>query len=147
MKRFLTVLAATFVAAAIAIPALGANQTPNDDGAQINACLRAHGVDVPADLRGIQLKQWIGNHMAESQACVPDHPDGQPAPEKLIKCLRDNGLNPPSNIDELKPYLASHQDSAALTACGIGRATEAKPGDCGGDKPQTQSEAEAAKRQ
>jgi hypothetical protein len=151
MNRLLTIVAATAVAAAIAaaitIPA-GADDTPNDNGAQINACLRTHGADVPADLRGLALKQWIAAHMSDPAiaACMPAEPTTKPAPEKLIRCLRDHGLNPPSNIEDLKPYMASQEDTQAgreaLTVCGIGTATKAAPGDCGAAKgPDPQAEA------
>jgi hypothetical protein len=153
MKRLLITLAAAAacaaVAAAITIPA-GASDTPNDDGAQINACLRDHGADVAADLRGLALKQWVGNHMSDPavDACMPG-PDVKPAPEKLTRCLRTQGLNPPGKIDELKPWLASQTNAQALAACGIGVATAAKPGDCGaakGPDPQADAAKHAAAR-
>jgi hypothetical protein len=148
MKRLLTTLAAmaasAAVAAAITLPA-GADPAsrPNDEGAQINACLRAHGAAVPADLLGRALKEWVGDHQSDPavDACMPG-PGVKPAPEELIACLRDHGLNPPSQIEGLKPYLAQHENDDALQACGVGSSTPAKPGDCGADKPQT----EAAKR-
>jgi hypothetical protein len=90
MKRFLTIVAATAVAATVTIPAIADNGSPADELSTFASCMRAHGVPIPADLEGVAIKQWIGTHEDASgleagfRACDP-HPAGKPdqaAPEK-----------------------------------------------------------------
>jgi hypothetical protein len=129
MNRFAAIIAATAaaaaVAAAISLPAGADENTPSPD-TQFVACLRSHGAAIPADTQGAAIKTWLVAHPdAESalKACAPDERQGAPAPEQLTSCLRDHGLQPPSNIDELKPWLGSQSETdagkAAMTACGI----------------------------
>jgi hypothetical protein len=192
MNRLLAVVAATAaaaaVAAAITLPA-GADQGSDAD-AQFNSCLRSHGAAIPADTRGVAIKQWLIAHEqdqgvnaaldacnvktekggpADLVACLRSHgldvpadngalkdwilahrddagaagafkachfnpnpPDGVetgPAPADLAKCLRSNGADLPANLDpiELKQWIGGHQDSDAVKQC-IGAV--AKPG-CG----------------
>jgi hypothetical protein len=127
MNRFLAVVAATAaaaaVAAAITIPA-GA-----DDGADADAtfvaCLRSHGADIPAGTRGVAIKQWLIAHEQGGaiedalNACQPK--DQARGPQELASCLRAQGLDVPSALDELKPWVAEHADDAgaekAFAAC------------------------------
>ena len=148
MKRLLSIIAATAaaaaVAAAISLPA-GADDGPrqSDELATLTACLRSHGLAVPAGLEPLALKQWIGEH-EDSPAIAacdlkPDKvkQDAVP-PEKLLACLRDQGLTPPSTIDRLKPWMAQQDATtgrAALSACGVdSRPVEKAPGGCAGEK-------------
>ena len=79
MKRFLTIIAATAVAAAVTIPALADGESPSSDrSATFETCLRAHGIPVPAGLEGRAFKEWIGAHPDTPgledafQACDPE---------------------------------------------------------------------------
>jgi hypothetical protein len=152
MQRLLAIIAATAtaaaVAAAISLPA-GADdggQPADPDGVKLAACLRDHGAAVPADAQGRALKNWIGDAasrpevQAALKACgmsVEKH--GLP-PEQLMTCLRDHGLNPPSSLEEFKPWfvgtvLATDAGKAAAKACGIETRAQGpgagKPGTCG----------------
>jgi hypothetical protein len=152
MKRFLTILAATAVAAAVTIPALADSGSPNDELGTFATCLRAHDIPVPAGLEGVAIKQWVGDHHdspgleAAFQACDPNPRKGDKgdaaAPEKLVACLRAKGLQPPANLNELKPWVLGQFETAAgksaLNACGMAapedKPAAGEPGPCGGDK-------------
>jgi hypothetical protein len=149
MKRFLTVVAATAVAAAITIPALADSGSPSDELGPLATCLRAHGFPVPAGLEGVAIKQWVGDHQdaagleAAFNACDPnprqgDKADGQ-APEQLVACLRTKGLTPPTGLNELKPWILEQSQTGAgkdaLNACGFA-AVEEKRGGCGADEAE-----------
>jgi hypothetical protein len=99
-------------------------------------------------------KTWVGAHQdspgfeAAINACdpKPDRPAKNSAPEELVACLRAHGLNPPSSIDELKPYMLQQDGTtagrAALSACGIDSRPVEKArgkGDCGGDRPRAKA--------
>ena len=147
MRNLAAVLAATAVAAAvtaaISLPA-GADQGPPPD--QLVACLRAHGVDIPADARDFAIKAWIADHESgpavdrAMSACQPGGSPGETSPEKLAGCLRDHGLDAPAAIADLKPWIVHQLDTeagkAALAACGVDTAPDekregdAKPGGC-----------------
>ena len=168
MKRLLSIIAATAaaaaVAAAISLPAGaddGARKSASDELAAFTSCLREHGLAVPTDLDPVALKQWLGAHegSAEAQAamkaCEPftSGPDKAPAapPEELLACLRGHGLTPPTTIDELKPWMAQQDGTAAgratLSECGVdSRPVDKARGDgpCGGDKPSVADKAKAA---
>jgi hypothetical protein len=152
MKRLLSIVAATAaaaaVAAAISLPA-GADNGPRDELATFTSCLRAHGLAVPEGLDPPATKTWLGEHdgsagfQAAIEACEPDKPANAsgPAPEELVACLRHQGLTPPTSIDELKPWMAQQDGTAAgrsaLSACGVdARPVDKAPGDggCAGDK-------------
>ena len=106
MKRFLTILAATAVAAAVTIPAVADNGSPADELDTFATCLRPHDIPIPADLKGIAIKQWVGDHQdtagleAAFKACDPNPREGDKAddaaPEELVACLRGKGLQPPA---------------------------------------------------
>ena len=134
MKRLLAVVLATAaaaaVAAAITLPA-GANDSdpahPDPDATFVN-CLRTNGVDIPADARGVAIKQWILAHDAPSvedaiQKCAPDAKKGDGVEvHKLITCLKDHGLQPPSSPVQLKQWMGEQEGDtarAALKACGV----------------------------
>jgi hypothetical protein len=165
MTRFLSVLAATALAAAVAaaitLPAGADAPTRDEPDATFVDCLRAHGLGIPADARGDAIKTWIVAHDSDpavKRAVVPckAKAGGAAAPADLIACLRDHGLNPPGAIDQLKPWILGQLDSAtaraALRACGIGdgptdgkpaQTPEKQPGNCGAApnaKPEVQDQ-------
>ena len=159
MKRFLTIIAATAVAAAITIPAVADNGSPADELATFATCMRAHGVPVPTDLEGVAIKQWVGDHedaeglKAAFQACDP-HPNqgdkaDSAAPQELVACLRAKGLQPPANVSELKPWILQQSQTAAgntaLKACGFAGPEEKHAvedgGTCGAAKARAASKA------
>ena len=164
MKRFLTIVAATAVAAAITIPAVAdSGGSPSDELGTFATCLRSHGIPIPADLEGIAIKQWVGEHedaeglKAAFEACDPhpekgDKADNQ-APEELVACLRAKGLQPPANLNDLKPWILGQFDTtagkSALNACGLQAPDEKRasgePGPCGGEKPGPASKARASR--
>ena len=157
MKRFLTIIAATAVAAAITIPAIADNGSPSDELATFATCMRAHGVPIPADLKGVAIKEWIAAHRDTAglddafKACDPNPPqgakDGGPGPEELRACLTGKGLNPPVSLDDLKPWVLQQLQTAAgkdaLNACGFAGVEDKHPvedgGNCGADKPQART--------
>jgi hypothetical protein len=127
MKRLLAVVLATAaaaaVAAAITIPA-GADEQANADANFVN-CMRTNGVDMPADLRGFAIKQWVGAHESQPsvtdalQKCAPAAKQGDGnGPQALIACLKDHGLQPPTAATQLKDWLGT-QDASVLKACGV----------------------------
>jgi hypothetical protein len=152
MKRFLTILAATAVAAAVTIPALADNGSPGDELDTFGTCLKAHGIPIPADLTGIAIKEWVGAHQdtpgleAAFKACDPHPGDVEKAdhaaPEELVACLRANGLEPPSNVADLKPWILQQDGTsagrAALHACDFSTEHTEKAavegGPCGSEK-------------
>ena len=93
-------------------------------------------------------------HRPRVAACKPK---GE-SPERLVACLRGQGLEPPTAIEELKPWIGRQFDSDAgkttLRACGLeitpkdkvhGTPGEREKRDCGGaEYPKDQ---EAAERQ
>jgi hypothetical protein len=133
MKRFLTIIAATAVAAAITIPAIADNGSPTDEVATLATCLHAHGVAIPTDLEGVAVKQWIGTHPDTAglddaiKACDPNPRQGPkddgPGPAELRACLSGKGLDPPAGLNELKPWMLQQSQTAAgkqaLHACGF----------------------------
>jgi hypothetical protein len=115
----------------------------------------------PEGLEPTAFKLWMGEHEGSAgfdaavAACEPERPAkvSGPAPEELVACLRNRGLTPPATIDQLKPWMAQQDGTAAgravLTACGVdSRPTEKARGDgsCGGDKPTVVEKAKAAAR-
>ncbi len=166
MKRMLTIIAATAVAAAITIPALADSGSPPDELATFATCLRAHGVAIPADLEGVAIKQWIGAHPDAAgldsafKACDPNPRQGRkddgPGPDELRACMTGKGLNPPAGLDTLKPWVLQQSQtaagSAALKECGFAGVEEKHPaeddGPCGADKaPGKTSRAQRANRE
>jgi hypothetical protein len=141
MKRFLTIIAATAVAAAITIPAVADSGDPADELGTFATCLRAHDIPVPANLEGVAIKQWIGAHHDASgmeaafAACDPkpqgDKTDGAP-PERLVACLRAKGLQPPADLAAFKRFTLT-VPAATLEACGLAAAREDKR-TCGEEK-------------
>src|SRR3954453_5234832 len=96
MKRFLTVLAATAVAAAVTIPALA--DDPGDGDAKFVTCLRSQGLDIPADTHGDAVKTWLLAHQSDAavdpalRACKTREEGPSPKAEELSACLRAHGL-------------------------------------------------------
>jgi hypothetical protein len=153
MQRLIAIIAATAtaaaVAAAISLPA-GADdggQPADPDGVKLAACLRDHGAAVPAGAQDRELKDWIGGAegrpevRAALKACDASNEKPGPPPEQLTACLRDHGLNPPSTLEELKPWLidtvlTTDAGKAAAKACGVqprqSGGGAGKPADCGG---------------
>ncbi len=120
MKRFLTILAATAVAAAVTIPAVADNGSPADELDTFATCLKAHGIPIPADLKGIAIKQWVGDHQdtagleAAFKACDPNPREvdkaDDAAPQELVACLRAKGLSRP------RPSATSSRGSSSSRA-------------------------------
>jgi hypothetical protein len=166
----LTAAAASALAAAaiVALPAIGQDSgKPGDESAanfeQFVACLRSHGLDgAPSTPQA--LKPWLADEARDPAtvkgalaACQPPEPKRKfarkpaltgPDVQKLVACLRANGLDAPSDPDALKRWLAHEEasDPAAIKrvvpTCKMqlepGDATAAKPGVCGdggADKP------------
>jgi hypothetical protein len=115
MYRFLAIVAATAasaaVVAAITIPA-GADPAADPD-AQLVSCLRAHGADIPADTRGAAIKDWVRSHENDDTAVRALKACDVGGPVDLAACLRGQGLDVPTAIDELKPWILQHADDAA----------------------------------
>jgi hypothetical protein len=142
MSRFtmtLAVAAASAVAAiaAVALPALGADShTPRRQAEPAPAsfsafvsCLRSHGLaDAPADPAA--LKPWLGAQQASDRdtvnaamaACddkVAPKPTGEaqgPDVEDVIACVRDHGIDAPTEPDAFKRWLKGSEDSSAVDA-------------------------------
>ena len=153
MKRIPTTLAAVaaaaVVAAAITIPAVaqsgGGGSAPDPALARFTACLTAHGVDVPAGLGGVELKQWIGARQddatirAAQQACGAARPEMEGHDvSRLASCLRGHGVDVGSSPLAIKQKVAelgqTDAGKATLSACGIQIADKpgAGGGGCGG---------------
>ena len=159
MKRFLTIIAATAVAAAVSIPAIADNGSPADELDTFGTCLKAHGIPIPAELKGIAIKEWVGAHQdtagleAAFTACDPNPRQGDKAdsaaPQELVACLRAKGLQPPANVSELKPWILQQSQTAAgntaLKACGFAGPEEKHAvedgGTCGAAKDRAASKA------
>src|SRR3954453_18975834 len=125
MKRFLTTVAATAaaaaVAAAITLPA-GASDEPVAKDAKQVACLRDHGLAIPADTTGDAIKTWLLAHDGVEDAvaaCRPHNAGGDVKVADLTACLRAHGLNPPADLEQLKPWIAQQGGDAGLAACGV----------------------------
>jgi hypothetical protein len=124
MKRFLTVIAATAVAAAVTIPAIADSRSGSDPEATFVNCMRTNGIDIPADTRGFAIKQWIAAHDAPSvqdalKKCAPDEKKGGGiAVDSLVACLKSHGLQPPTDPVALKQWLGS-QDASVIKKCGV----------------------------
>jgi hypothetical protein len=151
MKRLISLLAATAasaaVTAAITLPAGASDDpAPTTKDARFVACLRDHGLAIPADTTGDAIKGWLLAHDGVDDAiaaCKPRDGGRDVNVAKLTACLRDHGLNPPADVEQLKPWLAQ-QDPAAVKLCGF----DAPRKEDHGDKPcGPQPAAEAAKRQ
>jgi hypothetical protein len=186
MSRFTMTLTAAAVSAlvagaTVALPALGDDPGKSgDDGvAALAACLRSHGLE-GAPSTPDELKPWIAQRQAQDPQAVkaamnacqeyqtggPDKPRFAEKRElsasdvaKLVACMRDNGLDAPSDPVALKRWLAqeeqSHPDAVArvMPKCKMqldpGAATKpAKPGVCGDDaakpaEPATKPDAPA----
>jgi hypothetical protein len=87
--------------------------------------MRTNGVDMPADARGIAIKQWIAAHdtqpsvAAALKKCAPEAKIGDAqGPAQLIACLKGKGLNPPTDPAQLKQWLGS-EDPSVVKACGV----------------------------
>jgi hypothetical protein len=153
---------ALVAAATVALPALG-DDPPNasKNAAALAACLRSHGLEGAPD-DPVALKSWIGERQAQDplavkkamNACQPPEPKkggfeerrqlSAPDVEKLIACMRDNGLDAPSDPAALKRWLQqeeqSHPDDVArvMPKCKMQLdpnppPKDAKPGVCGDD--------------
>jgi hypothetical protein len=168
MNRFtmtLTAAAASALVAGatVALPAIGddsggspAKPVDNNDVSTFAACLSDHGLP-GAPTTAVALKEWLGAKEASDpvaakkamKACQPadakperrelDGPDVQ----KLVQCMRANGLDAPSDPAALKRWLqqkeASDPDAIkrVIPTCkmqlGPAVANAAKPGVCGDD--------------
>jgi len=140
---------ALVAAATVALPALG----DDDPGgpAALAACLRSHGLDgapsAPED-----LKPWIARREAQDPQAVKaamnacqafqtprERELAGPDVQKLVACLRADGLDAPSDPLALKRWLGEKQaDDAvdrAVVKCKmqLDPGPAAKPGVCGGD--------------
>jgi hypothetical protein len=173
---------ALVAAATVALPALGDdsdNASPSP--AALAACLRSHGLTGAPD-DPVALKQWIGQRQTQDPdgvkramlACEqyqtggPDKPKFEKRRElsdadvaKLVACMRDNGLDAPSDPVALKSWLTqeqqSHPDDVArvMPKCKMELdpmppPKDAKPGVCGedakpGDAPKPDATPEDSK--
>jgi hypothetical protein len=175
MYRFtmtLTAAAASALVAGatVALPALGDDSGPSpakpvdNDVSAFAACLSDHGLP-GAPTTAYELKQWLGAKEVSDpaaakqamKACQP--PDSKSErrhvtavdAQKLVACLRANGLDAPSDPAALKPWLkqkeASEPDTIkrAMIACKTqlapAAAKGAKPGVCGDDAAKSGGEA------
>jgi hypothetical protein len=135
--KLLTVLAASAAAAAVAaalsLPA-GADSGPRarkvsitvsggssgvKNSADLASCLQAHGATGLPDVRDpMAMKQWMIAHQDDAavKACTP-------GPDELLTCLKSKGLNPPTSLTDLKPWMLQQMQTAAgkavLQACGV----------------------------
>jgi hypothetical protein len=170
MNRFtmtLTAAAASALVAGatVALPAIGddSNNGPSNVAA-LAACLRSHGLDGAPD-DPLALKPWIAQRQEQDPLAVkkamnacqqfqtggPDKPKfeekrqlTEPDVQKLVACMRANGLDAPSDPAALKRWLqqkeASDPDAIkrVVPTCKMaldpaaGKA--AKPGVCGDDQ-------------
>ena len=139
MSRFTMTLAAAAASAvaaiaAVALPAVVADsKTPRrqaeSGGVAFSAfvsCLRSHGLaDAPADPAA--LKPWLGAKQASDRdtvnaamaACddkLPPKPAGVaqgPDVEDVIACVRDHGIDAPTEPDAFKRWLKDAADTGA----------------------------------
>jgi hypothetical protein len=131
--KLLTVLAATAVAAAVAAAlsiSAGADPSAGDQATKLANCLHAHGAaDAPSGADPLALKQWVAAN-ADNPAVAACNP-GSRGPAELVSCLRAHGLNPPANLDQLKPWMVRQAGTdagkAALHACGVDVGAPQKP--------------------
>jgi hypothetical protein len=167
MNRFtmtLTAAAASALVAGatVALPAIGDDSGPSpakpvdNDVTAFAACLSDHGLP-GAPTTAEALKPWLGAKEASDpqaakaamKACQP--PDRKrerrelsgPDVQKLVACLRANGLDAPGDPAALRPWLqqkeASDPDAIkrVMRTCKMqldpGDGKAAKPGVCGGD--------------
>ncbi|MEN3281289.1 MAG: hypothetical protein V7607_2429 [Solirubrobacteraceae bacterium] len=175
MNRFtmsLTAAAASALVAGatVALPAIGDDSGPSpakpvdNDVSAFAACLSDHGLP-GAPTTGYELKQWLGAKEVSDpaaakkamNACSP--PDSKPErrqatavdAQKLVACLRANGLDAPTDPAALKPWLKQKEDSdpaavkRAMMTCKMqlapAAAKGAKPGVCGDDAAKPGGEA------
>lgn len=154
---------ALVAAAVVALPAIGddSNNGPSNVAA-LAACLRTHGLDGAPD-DPAALKPWIAQRQSQDPLAVkramnacqeyqtggPDKPKFAEKRElsaadvaKLVACMRDNGLDAPSDPVALKRWLQqeeqSHPDDVArvMPKCKMQLdpnppPKDAKPGVCG----------------
>ena len=172
---------ALVAAAVVALPALGDDANGPSNVAALAACLRSHGLDGAPD-DPVALKPWIAqrqwqdpsavkqamNACQQYQAGGPDKPKftEKRVPSaadvaKLVACLRDNGLDTPSDPAALERWLVaekqSHPDQVArvMPKCKMQLdpnppPKDAKPGVCGdeakpGDVPKLDASPEDSK--
>jgi cytochrome c553 len=163
---------ALVAAAVVALPAIGddSNNGPSNVAA-LAACLRTHGLDGAPD-DPAALKPWIAQRQSQDPLAVkramnacqeyqtggPDKPKFAEKRElsasdvaKLVACMRDNGLDAPSDPVALKRWLQqeeqSHPDDVArvMPKCKMQLdpnppPKDAKPGVCGDEaKPGGES--------
>lgn len=141
MRRVPMVIAAGVTTAIIvlgvnALAPVGAQEKP-DGQAQATLverfadCMRDRGVAIP-EVQGAALDRWLDTaHLpiAEARACktalapAADPKDGAADARKLATCLRDQGLDAPTEPMQLKQWIG-RQDKAAVAdafeACGFG---------------------------
>ena len=165
----LTAAAASALATAaiVALPALGDNGKSGDDSvASFAACLRSHGLDGAPSDSPMALKQWLGAREQSDPAAVkqaigacapPDTTPGNAERReltdadvaKLAACMRDHGLDAPSDPAALKRWFdqrkqsgdsAAFEDAVRKCKMAVAPTGVAKPvapgcGDDGGAKP------------
>jgi hypothetical protein len=173
MNRFtmtLTAAAASAVVAGaiVALPAIGDDSGPSpakpaDDVAAFAACLGDHGLP-GAPTTAVALKEWLGAKEASDpvaakkamKACQPADAKPErrelagPDVQKLVECMRANGLDAPSDPVALKRWLqqkeASDPDAIkrVIPTCKMqldpAAPKAAKPGVCGDDAAKSGGE-------
>src|SRR4051794_14073795 len=95
MKRFLTVIAATAVAAAVAaaitLPAGASDEPTTTKDAKFVACLRDQGLAIPPETTGDAIKTWLLAHDGVDdaiKACKTREDGRNVKVDELIACLR-----------------------------------------------------------
>jgi hypothetical protein len=146
----------------VALPAIGDDSSPSpakpagDDVQAFAACLSDHGLP-GAPTTPEALKPWLGAKEASDRvaakkainACKPPESKAErreltgPDVQKLVACMRANGLDAPSDPAALKRWLQQKEasDPAAVKrvmptckmALDPAAAKAAKPGTCGDD--------------
>ena len=159
MRRTLSILAATALAAAFTIPALAQDDGGGKDSGftRFTSCLRDNGVDVPAGLDPVAVKRWLGEHQDQAPIAAALQNCGKPADNgfaELYSCLRSHGVDVESSPDAVKRKVVELNGSdagrATLKACHVSVDKDPTAGDnakgCGGP-PQVAPDQPASKPQ
>ena len=102
---------------------------PQMGSATFETCLRAHGIPVPAGLKAGRSRSGSARTrtppVSRTRSGLRPEPGRQPADRgrRSSHVPGDKGLNPPADVDELKPWILQQSQTAAgntaLKACGF----------------------------